>query len=441
MKRNSLIKKIACGVLAAAVCLSTFAGAGVPTVKAADAINVEEVSIESSKDAITNKKLYIYSSNGDMKKLVAQFKKKYPKYKNLIKYEEIEVGNEAYYCEEYNESSSTAGICIVSEMNVKRVISEKKYNVAPLASIGFKASSYKKAYNYTKQMGTYNKKLYAVSPFVNPGCFIYNKSVAKKLFGSSSPSVVQSHIKDWDNYDKTLALCAKKGYPIVGAKEEIDYAKLSNFKFVSGRKIQINTALKNYLKSVKKACDKGSSNSRWGYKWIINIQDGKVLGCFGCPWMFATLATDKQYANKFGACAGPAGYAWGGSYMTVGSKCQNKGLAKLFIKFSCGDYKTMAELGKKMNYMPNNTRAVATLKNNSAYNKSMTYGLVGSEKVMAMLDRNAKKVSASNASKYDSIAMDALNNVIADYAYGKITLSDATADYKRLLTDRMDWMD
>lgn len=437
-EKEKLIEKIAGVVLAAAVVVSSFTGAGASNASAQTGNVIAVENLNGSKYAITNKKLYIYAPTDYMSTAVKEFQKAYPQYADLVSFEclGVQQSDLLKIYKKVNKKSSTAGIGIIDTENVKEVITNKQYNVAPLSSIGFKEKDYKNAYNYTKQMGKNNKKLYAVAPYVCPSGFIYNKNVAKAVFGSSDPKVVQKYVKDWDAFDKTIELCAEKGYRMVDVYNDADYAMLSNYKFVSNGKIQTKTKLKEYMLLAKKSYDSGATGSRWSSSYIYGVTNDKTLGVFGTTWFYLSINNSKdKVSNKFAMCEGPQAYSWGGEYMVVGSKCANKGLAALFLKYVCGNAKSMTSIAKKEGYMPNNTKAVATLKNNKALNKSISNGLVGNQKVLTIFDKNAKKISSANVTKYDKTAMDVLNSVMVLYLKDEITVDEAIEKYKRSLKE------
>lgn len=328
-------------------------------------ISLVPANVASAASKINNKVIYIYSFNEELKDKLNFFYDKYPQYKKLVKFVQLEGwGEEVSYVDLIDQklkgkSKVPSIVCFDGDW-LPDAISSKNY--VSLDTIGFKDSYYKNAYEYTKQMGTYKGKLKAVSWQACPGGFVYNRQIAKKVLGTDNPTKVQAYVKNWKQFEKTAKKLKSSGYSMVYCPWDLARPLQSNpnTKWIKSNKVQTTTTLKNMINTeisfVKNGYFQNPNGFMWDEGWnsSFNASESKVFGFFGCTWSSFLFGEKAEY----NICEGPSDYYWGGSYMMVTNKCPNPALAALVLKTMCGDTATMTKLSQETGDFPNNKAAV-----------------------------------------------------------------------------------
>lgn len=389
-----------------AICMVMLLALSTPFSAVAHAEEVTQSEDTELSGKINSKPIYIYSWNTEIETVMESFYDKYPQYKKLVKIVNLgKSGVSEEYISAINKKIKKGGakvpsIVVYDNDIVQQQICSSDY--VTLSSIGFKSKDYKNAYNYTKQVGSVNGKLKAVTWQVMPGCFIYNTKIAKEVFGTDDPAKIQNKIKDWDSFLKAAKKLKKKGYYMLNGTDDLRLAlSVDNYTSysVKNKKIQTGSKLKADIKYLKKLVDNKyvAQNPMWDTAWYDNmdIKKGKVFGYFGAPWFAYWSMTASE--GTFNMCAGPANYHWGGSYLTVTKKCPNPDLAALVLKTICSDTTVMTSRAEEAMDFPNNKSAVKKLIANNAMNVQ----ILKKQNALTVWDSVAKKVSYKKLTKYD----------------------------------------
>ncbi len=402
-------------------------------------ISLLPANVSSAASKINNKVIYIYSFNDELKDRLNFFYDKYPQYKKLVKYVQLEGwGEDVSYVDLVNQklkgkSKVPSIVCFDGDW-LPDAISSKNY--VSLDTIGFKDSYYKNAYDYTKQIGTYKGKLKAVSWQACPGCFVYNRRIAKEVLGTDNPTKVQNYVKNWTQFEKTAKKLKKSGYSMVYCPCDLGRPLQSNpnAKWIKGNKVQTTATFKNMINTEISFLKNGYFQNPDGYQWDdgwfegFNASESKVFGYFGCTWSTFFFGENAEY----NICEGPSDYYWGGSYMMATNKCPNPALAALVLKTLCGDTATMTKMSQETGDFPNNRVAVKRV-------------IKAGVDIPAYKVQNAFKVWDKVASKIDmknvvSNQLGLMESVV-DSIYeckdsNKLTYKNVLKTYKRIVKDR-----
>lgn len=84
--------------------------------------------------------------------------------------------------------------------------------VLPISKLGVTEKDTKSQYNFTKELMMKGKNQMGVTRNACSGVFLYRRSIAKKVLGTSDPKKVQKYVRNWEMFDKTAAKMAKNGY-------------------------------------------------------------------------------------------------------------------------------------------------------------------------------------------------------------------------------------
>ena len=172
------------------------------------------------------------------------------------------------------------------------------------------------------------------------GCFIYRRSIAKKVFGSDDPKTVQAAIgggsQSWTKFWQAAQKLADNGVAIVSGDGDIwhAYENSSDKGWIVDDKLYIDPKREAFLDVSKKLTDNGWSNGTqdWTDAWYADMAElgaKKVLGFFGPAWLinYVMAGNSKDTYGDWAVCNSPIGFFWGGTWVLaskVGAKDKNK---------------------------------------------------------------------------------------------------------------------
>ena len=171
------------------------------------------------------------------------------------------------------------------------------------------------------------------------GCFIYRRSIAKKVFGSDDPKTVQAAIgggsQSWNKFWDAAAKLADNGVAIVSGDGDIwhAYENSSDKGWIVDDKLYIDPKREAFFDASKQLTDKGWSNQTqdWTEAWYADMQ-GKgpkpVFGFFGPAWLINYVMAGNSGGSKIGegtygdwaVCNSPIGFFWGGTWVLASKK-------------------------------------------------------------------------------------------------------------------------
>ncbi len=314
------------------------------------------ITTESVIPNLDDDVLYIVSWNDELSTRMELFYKKYPEYKDKIKYVNLDcsgTGEYVDYAKLLAKQLADKTALFAMDIDVlEKLLPEEEF--VSLESIGFDVSKYDNAYDYTIDMSTYNEKLKAVAWSAEPGNFAYNTAIAKEIFGTSDPTTVQTYLSDSDKFLETAKLMKEAGYYMTSGEDML--AAVGRYSFN-----------KTEAEALSQAITEGgysTGNESWSVGWNKDMTSGKVFGFFGCTWF---MYWSMMYSDNIdiAVCEGPIAYPWGGSFIGVSSNhtnTENDKLAALVLETLCCDEEFMYENSVDGDVVfPNNQNVVLKL--------------------------------------------------------------------------------
>lgn len=303
-------------------------------IKVVEQVKAPEVGTET---------IYIYGWNScGFDKELSVFKDLYPELANQIEYINLEVdldeGNpwESYASEVQNamETDKAPDIVMWPAEGVAAYATTEPF--VSLDQIGFDGSIYASAFSYTKENGMVNDKLYAITMNVNPGCFVYNKAIAKEVFGTDDAVKIQEKVKDWATFVETVKELRTKNYymlsnldlayPVFGSKQ---------IPWVEDNALNVNYTALTYLSLMRQLYMTGAveeNMDNWDFYGDISYKED----CFGffADADYITQSTQfKAHNSEYGICAGPVYYSNDcAPYMTATNTGHNNDLVKFLLE-------------------------------------------------------------------------------------------------------------
>ncbi|MBO4980748.1 MAG: carbohydrate ABC transporter substrate-binding protein [Lachnospiraceae bacterium] len=287
-------------------------------------------------------------------------------------------------------------------------------------------------YQYTKDIVTDSKGvLKGVSWQGCPGVLIYNRDIAKDVFGTDDPAEVQKKVADWDTFKATAAELQAKGYYAMSSVND-SYRVYSNnvsTKWVVDNKIVIDENLMKWVEDSKAMVDAGQTNTYelWGDDWSKGFYpEGKVFCYFGPAWFVDfSMAADKDgsiaNAGGWAATEGPQGFFWGGTWVCAASGTDNAALVKDIMLKLTTDEAIMTDIVKADNDFVNNKPAMNAMAADTSYSSKV----LGGQNPLAMYCAGAEKIDLSNLSKYDQACNEEFQHAMKNYFDGNATLDQA----------------
>lgn len=290
-------------------------------------------------------------------------------------------------------------------------------------------------YQYTKDVMTdSNGTLKGVSWQGCPGVLIYNRDIAKDMWGTDDPDAVQEHVKDWDTFYATGAELAAKGYKLTATVNDT-YRVYSNnvtSKWVEDGKLNIDANLKAWADAEKASYDAGQTTTGelWGDEWSAGFYpEGKVFAYFGPAWLidFSMSQDDEAsiaHAGGWGATTGPQGFFWGGTWICAATGTDNGTLVADIMRKLTTDADIMKEIVTDDNDFVNNK----TVMDAFAVDETYSDAILGGQNPIAMFCAGVETIDLSNLTSYDQGCNESFQTAMKDYFDGNTASYDEAVE-------------
>ena len=314
---------------------------------------------------------------------------------------------------------------------------------APLESIGITESSFANPYPYTVAIGkNENGVLKGASFQAAPGGFVYRADLAKQYLGVETPEQMQEKVKDWDAFAATAAELRNKGNIALTATEDgmwqVYQANRTKPWVVDDTLVMDNA--EQFYDIAKSFADNKymTTDAAWSNTWYSQVKDGNALGEFLSTWgmtdsdggQLKNFAGGEGDAANMAFCAGPQEYFWGGTWLGVSTKCDNKTLAKDFIEFfTCND-ETMRKYTDTTGDYCNNSKVMKAIVDEGNHRNKYLVG--GQSQFNYFLEKAGNIKMDGLITKYDATIKSKFNDSVKKYATGEYkTKDEAIAAFKK----------
>lgn len=317
--------------------------------------------------------------------------------------------------------------------------------------------------SYTVDIGSNSKgQVDALGYQATGGCFIYRRSVAKKVFGSDDPKTVQAAIGggsgSWNKFWDAAAKCADKGVAIVSGDGDIWHAveNSSDKGWIVDDKLYIDPKREAFLDISKNLTDKGWSNKTqdWQDAWFADMKGvgaKPVLGFFGPAWLINYTIAPNCGGSKVGEgtygdwaiCNSPIGFFWGGTWILANKAAAKdktkKAAVKTIIEWITLDTSTDGLLYKWAN---------GTLNGEGGTKDAVSSGVVMSKsdgKLAFLSGQNmfdyfvpaGAYANGKNLTELDESINMVWRDQVRAYANGQKSRADAIKDFKQTVADTL----
>lgn len=318
--------------------------------------------------------------------------------------------------------------------------SDTDYTMA-VSDLGITDDELANQYDYTKKiLEDSNGVLKGVSWQSTPGVLIYNREIAKDMWGSDDPAEVQKHVSDWDTFYATGSELAAKGYKLTATVND-SYRVYSNnvsSKWVEDGKLNIDPQFKAWADAEKASYEAGQTTTGdlWSDEWSAGFYpDGKVFAYFGPAWLinFSMGQDDEKsiaHAGGWGATEGPQAFYWGGTWICAATGTDNPTLVADIMRKMTTDETILKDIVSKDSDCINNKNVLSSL----ASDDSFGFSVLGGQNPFGLFTENVEKIDLSNLSAYDQGCNESFQKIMKDYFSGQYaTYDEAIEAFKQVV--------
>ena len=304
------------------------------------------------------------------------------------------------------------------------------YSLA-LSELGITDADLANQYKYTQDVVTdTNGNLKGSSWQGCPGVLIYSRAVAEEVLGTQDPAEVQEYVKDWATFQETAATMKDAGYYMTASVNDT-YRVYSNnvtSKWVEDGVINIDENIMNWVADSKAMVDAGQTNTYdlWSDDWSKGFYpDGKVFCYFGPAWFVDfSMAADAEgsiaNAGGWGACSGPQGFFWGGTWMCPATGTDNPTLVKDLILTMTANDDVLKEIVVDDNDFTNSKPVMDAMAADTSYSSKV----LGGQNPLGMYCAGVEKIDLSNLSDYDQGCNEEFQKAMKGYFEGTYATED-----------------
>lgn len=308
--------------------------------------------------------------------------------------------------------------------------SDTDYTMA-VSDLGITDDELANQFDYTKKiLEDSNGVLKGVSWQSTPGVLIYNREIAKDMWGSDDPAEVQKHVSDWDTFYATGSELAAKGYKLTATVND-SYRVYSNnvsSKWVEDGKLNIDPQFKAWADAEKASYEAGQTTTGdlWSDEWSAGFYpDGKVFAYFGPAWLinFSMGQDDEKsiaHAGGWGATEGPQAFYWGGTWICAATGTDNPTLVADIMRKMTTDETILKDIVSKDSDCINNKNVLSSL----ASDDSFGFSVLGGQNPFGLFTENVEKIDLSNLSAYDQGCNESFQKIMKDYFSGQYATYD-----------------
>ena len=317
---------------------------------------------------------------------------------------------------------------------------------------------------YTVDIGTSPKgDVVGLGYQATGGCFIYNRTVAKNVFGTDDPKAIEAAIgggsQNWDKFWEAAAKCGEKGVAIVSGDGDIwhAYEASADKGWIVNGKLYLDPKREAFLDASKALTDNGWSNEtqHWTEAWYADMQQAGEKPCFGFfgpAWLinYVMAGNSGDTYGDWAVCNSPVGFFWGGTWVLAGKgalKDENKkAITKAIIEWitldptsdgllyswANGTFQWKYGTGADPSVNTKDTVSSGTVMSIS----NGTLDFLGGQNMFDYFVPAGAYANGKNLTQYDSDINALWRDQVRAYANGQKSRAAAIADFKQGVADK-----
>lgn len=315
-----------------------------------------------------------------------------------------------------------------------------------LSDLGITADMLEDQFPYTKNLASDNYgHMRGIAWQATPGVVCYRRDIARAVFGTDDPAVIQSLMKDWGSFEQMAVRLRAAGYRTLPGLHDTYRAFWANAEhswLTPEKYLQMDSAIKAWLAQTELFTARGynSLNNTWDVGWCSQVK-GSTFCYFLPPWAISqaliplSRGTDENPSGTYGewgVCQGPAPFYWGGTWICAYKDTDNAELIADIMKTICLNKDVLRGIAVKNIEFVNDMKVMEELA--SASDRELDF-FHGQNPYPVML-ASARKIRVHQVSGYDHVIHEAFKQATNEYLRGKCSWDGA---WQRFLA--MTWYD
>ena len=305
-----------------------------------------------------------------------------------------------------------------------------------LSDLGISDDDIAGQFEFTQKVATDssgNKK--GVSWQACPGVVIYNREIAKEVWGTDDPRAIQQKISTWNEFEQAAKALKDKGYCITASVYDTypAYSCNRSSAWVVDGKINVDANVQKWAEDSKELYKAGytDTDAIWGNKWREGFYPkGKVFCYFASDWflnysMDAYVEGSVSYSGDWAVTEGPGPFFWGGSWICAAQGTDNEELIRdIMLKMTCNEavLKTLADgCGDSVNNV--------NIMTEKALDSDDTNPIIGGQNPWQVYINNAQDLNLDYITYYDEICDSEFQNAMLNYITGSDTYQKALENF------------
>ncbi len=415
MKRN--IRLILVGALAAVL----LAGCG------------EQATEEPAEEAPAI--VHIYSTNEDIANDLEYVWQKHTDWKERVEFVTLpEEGYvEAIEALLQNKEEEKCPDIILADYNDVPYFTSTE-DMLTVAELGLTEADLNQMYAYTTEYASDAEgNVKGLSWRVQPGAFVYRKSLALNFLGYDDEENVQSFVRDWDTFVDTARTVDKKSDGNVKMLVSVsDIEKtFAGAAWMKGEEAVIDSRYSKML-DIEYALKNNNfalGLARDSEQYIKVANKGNIFGYFCSLDMLKALNQEctGELKGDWAVCRGPKAYVCGGDWIFVTKNCSDSELAGNILKELCCDANILKQIRENNDEFVNNIKEMS-----NAYNlgKGKIELLGGGDYIKTYSDA-AGKATIADRSIHDGKLEAMYLSLAGSYCEGKSSKEEIEDSYRQ----------
>jgi hypothetical protein len=158
---------------------------------------------------------------------------------------------------------------------------------------------------------------------------------------------------------------------------------------------------------------------QWTDTWTELSGTDEVMGYFMPSWGIDMILSDygnSKNNGKWKCVAGPSDYYWGGTWLAVSDRCDNRGKVKEFIDFFTSDKKAIETYALENDEFMSNKKVMQDI---VALGKHKGAEALGGQDQFEVFDKVSSGIYVKDMiTPYDAGIYDAVDTLVGDYCDG-----------------------
>ena len=323
--------------------------------------------------------------------------------------------------------------------------------VMDVRELGFTDEHLSNMFEYTLQAATGNDGvLRGVAWEANPGLFVYRRSIAKEVFGTDDPEIIQGYLQDWDAFNDAAEALYAHGHQIVAGPNDAFRTfsnNIANPWVNENSEIIIDPNMMLWVDQTVDFIERGFLRpgvGLWSGEWAQGVNPGPdqtaVFGYFHAPWginfVMAGQSLDVQEQDggvaEFGngtfgdwaAVPGPEGFFWGGKWIHAAAASEHQDLIADIMHQMTTNEDNLRTFTNEFSDFVNNRTVVDEIANSD-----FGAAFLGGQNHIELLAEAVDTIDISWVGAFDERVISVFGASFSDYFEGIISREEALDNF------------